>query len=218
MFEADVIFSVIDANGLAEVTVKVGEEITLYVNMTTLGEDVYGFDLEVDISDPNLGWIDNTPYDPNNPPGPGTARILATPRYAFFDYWGPGQIQEEGIELSGANIGSPISDGLLASFVYTPQVQGDVTLELVNLSLTTTAKLENIVIHQVDSEMQSLNTSGPEEMLSVQAFPQTQPEEMDVSETMKLLEEIWLEDNGIRELVSEEQWNLFIQSVKDATQ
>jgi hypothetical protein len=217
--DPNVIFSVIDANSLAEVTMNVGEEITFYVNMTTLGEDVYGFDVEVDISDPNLGWIDNTPYDANNPPGPGTARILATPRCNFYDYWGPGQIREEGIELSGVNIGSPMYDGHLASFVYTPQVPGDATLKLINLNSTTTAKLENIVIHQVDTEMLMLSVPGPEEMFAVQALPQTQPEEeIDLGEIIKILEDIWLEDNGIRELVSEEKWDQFIQSIKDAAQ
>lgn len=71
----------------------------------------------------------------------------------------------------------------------------------------------------LDSEMLLLNVPGPEEMFAVQALPQTQPEEeIDISELMKLLEDIWLEDNGIRELISEEQWDQFIQSVKDSAQ
>jgi len=145
----DVIFSIVDANGLSEITIDANESITLYVNMTAVEyNSINIFGVEVNISDPNAGSIDNRAYDPNNPPGPGTARILAEPRTSFFDYWGPGRAQEEGIELSGVNFGAPISDGRIASFVFTCDGQGDVTLNLINWITSYTAKLESIVIHQ----------------------------------------------------------------------
>ena len=147
--DPNVTFSIVDANGLSEITIDVNDSITLYVDMETREEDVYVFHLEVNISDPNLGSIDNTPYDPNNPPGSGTARILADPRTSFFDYWGPGINQEEGIELIGAaSLSSDLSDGHLASFVFTCESEGDVTLELTNWASWTTAELKTITIHQ----------------------------------------------------------------------
>jgi len=144
--------SIVDANGLNEIAIDVNDSITLYVDMITTAEDVYTFHIEVHISDPNLGSIDNTAYDLNNPPGPGTARILAEPRTPFYDYWGPSYEQEEGIRLCGASFVGVISDGHLASFEFTCQSQGDVTLELVNWgsSSSSTVVLESIIIHQTD--------------------------------------------------------------------
>jgi hypothetical protein len=105
---------------------------------------VYRFDVEVVISDSNLGSIDNIEH-PN-----GTAQILATPRVPSFDYWGPGTIQEEGIRLRGFSILSGVmSDGHLASFVFTCREAGDVTLELINDN-PPFPQLEDILIHQID--------------------------------------------------------------------
>jgi hypothetical protein len=92
---------------------------------------VYVFSLEATVSDPNLGWIDNTPYDPNDPYGGGTAEILAAPRWDIFDHWGPGYSQDEGIRFFALSLSGPIDDGLIASFVYTPIAEGTVTLDLV---------------------------------------------------------------------------------------
>ena len=148
--DPNTILSIVDANGLDEIAIDVNDSITLYVDMITTAEDVYTFHIEVNISDPNLGSIDNRSNDPDNPSGPGTARILAEPRTQFFDYWGPGLEQEEGIELWGASFVGVMSDGHLASFEFTCQSQGDVTLELINWgsSSSSTVVLENIIIHQ----------------------------------------------------------------------
>jgi hypothetical protein len=155
--DPNVTYSIVDASSNSEITMDVGDSITLYVDMvTTELNNICLFNIEVNISDPNLGSIDNTAYDPDDPPGPGTARILAEPRNEEFDYWGPGFEQEEGIQLCGANMSSAMFDGHLASFVFTCESQGDVTLELVNWdSLNTDGekvfpKLESIIIHQVD--------------------------------------------------------------------
>jgi hypothetical protein len=148
----NVTYSIVDANGLDEITMNVNDTITLYVDKVTAGEDVYTFYIEVNISDPNLGSIDNTAYDPNNPPGLGTARILAEPRSEGFDYWGPGLQQEEGIELFAVSLSGAMSDGNLASFVFTCRSEGDVILELVNLSPSSTTALESITIHQLNPD------------------------------------------------------------------
>jgi len=153
--DPNVTYSVVDASSNSEITMDVGDSITLYVDMvTTELNNVCIFDIEVNISDPNLGSIDNTAYDPDDPPGPGTARILAEPRDEDFDYWWPGFEQEEGIQLFGASMSSAMSDGHLASFVFTCEGQGDVTLELINWTSSNTdgehvfPKLESIIIHQ----------------------------------------------------------------------
>ncbi|MHC4336999.1 MAG: hypothetical protein ACYSTG_03480 [Planctomycetota bacterium] len=140
----NVVYRIVDANGLSEITIDVNDSITLYVDMETNDVNVYSFDVEVVISDPNLGSIDNTEC-PN-----GTAQILATPRTPYFDYWGPGTIQEEGIRLRDFNILSgPMSDGHLASFVFTCREAGDVTLDLIN-DYPPFPQLEDILIHQID--------------------------------------------------------------------
>ena len=102
--------------------------------------------MEANISDPNLGWIDNTEYDPNNP---GTAEILAWPRDTFFDYYGPGYTQPEGIQFCAASFAGPMEDGNLASFIYTATEPGYVILTLVNYD-TVPATLEEMIIRQVD--------------------------------------------------------------------
>jgi uncharacterized repeat protein (TIGR01451 family) len=71
--DPNIVFAIKDANDLTEITLPVGQSVRLYLTKETTDEDVYSFYLEANISDPNLGWIDNTEYDPNNP---GTAEIL----------------------------------------------------------------------------------------------------------------------------------------------
>jgi hypothetical protein len=214
--DPNIIYSIVDANDSNEITIDVNESITLYVKMvTTEANNVATFDIEVDISDTNLGSIDNTAYDPNDPPGPGTARILAQPRDSSFDYWGPGVEHEEGIELHGASFTSAISDGNLANFVFTCEGQGDVTLQLINLGSTNTdcnpvfPKLENIVIHQVIEGMGESMSGGMEEMST------TPTEQPDIDEIVDWMDDVWREDEEIKDSFSKPEWNDFIDSVEN---
>lgn len=210
--DANVIYSIVDVNGLSEITLDVNESITLYVDIVSTNENnVWAFDIEVDISDPSLGSIDNTEY-----PG-GTAQILAGPdRDTSWDYWGPGAEQEEGIELFGLTTGGAIADGHLASFVFTCEGQGDVTLELKNWESFNTdneavfPKLETIVIHQIDPLMMMGMGGGMEEMLG------TPPDEIDIDEIVSWLEELWSDDKEIRKTYSKAEWNDFIDSVMNS--
>lgn len=162
--DPNMIYSIVGANGLDEITIDIGQTVTLYVDMNTIdSNEVWNFDVEVVISDPNLGSIDNTAYDPNDPPGDGTARILASPgRWSIFDRWGPGLQQEDGIYLSGLCVGGAFEDGHLASFEFTCQDQGDVKLDLINWDTTSTSgqklcpTLESILIHQNEPAVQSM--------------------------------------------------------------
>ncbi len=199
--DPNIIFSIVDTNGLDEITINVNDSITLYVDMVTTGENVHIFNVEADISDPNLGSIDNTEYDS------GTARILAEPRSEGLDYWGPGIYQEEGIELFGTSSGAPMSDGHMASFLYTCNGRGDVTLELINWDSSGTVGLESIIIHQTDPNSQEMMGSAMSGMLMEQ---QTQ-----VDELVRWLEELWLYDEEVREIYSKDEWDAFVDSVKN---
>jgi hypothetical protein len=214
--DPNIIFRIVDANGSSEITIDVNESLTLYVTMETNGVDVFIFDVEIDISDTNLGSIDNTSH-PN-----GTAEILALPRDPFFDYWGPGVSQEEGIELAAASFfDSAISDGHLASFVFTCEGYGDVTLTLINWIETISPVLESIIIHQIDPNSQPMMESG---MGGTQEFQQSQSVQViDVNEQaiidrlVRWLEEIWAQDET-KEIFSEAEWQEFIDSVKNSYQ
>lgn len=200
--DPNVFYAIIDPNGMSEASIPVGQSIRLYLHKTTLDESVYIFSLEVTNSDPNLGWIDNTAYDPNNPPGYGSAELLATPRCEFFDYWGPGYTQEEGIQFLAASIYEPIYDGLIASFVYTPAAEGTVTLELVNYLDSASAELFSIVLHQYD----------PYEQMAMSSDTTMSSES--IEEIVQTLEEIWEETPEVRETIEEERWIEFIEAVK----
>jgi hypothetical protein len=206
--DPNIIFSIVDANGLNEITMNVDETVTLYIDMLTLEANITLFDLEVNISDPNLGSIDNTAYDS------GTARILAEPRNEGFDYWGPGIYQEEGIELFGTNIGTPMSDSHLASFIYTCDGQGDVTLDLIDWDSSGTAQLESILIHQVDPYSQQMMGGGMSGMTAMSGS--VAPLSSEVAELVRWLEELWLYDEEVREMYSEDEWNEFIDRVRNA--
>jgi hypothetical protein len=176
--------------------------------------------VEADISDPNLGTIDNTAYDPNDPPGDGTARILASPnRWTGFDRWGPGYQQENGVSLSGVCYSGAFEDGHLASFEFTCQGTGDVELTLLNRDTLNTSgekqspTLHGMLIHQYDpmaaqsmmsSEMITTSTTEIQE-------PTLTPEEM-----VQALEEIWETDDQIQETVSEKDWKKFIKSIEQS--
>jgi hypothetical protein len=206
--DPNIIFSIVDANGLDEITINVNDSITLYVDMTANGGNVHVFNVEADISDPNLGFIDNTAYNS------GTARILAEPRDEGFDYWGPGIYQEEGIELFGTSIGTPMSDGHIASFVYTCNGQGDVTLDLIDWDSSGTAELSGILIHQVDPYSQQMMSGGMGAAEASQFLGPVENTDV-VDELERQLEQMWLDSEEIREMYSEDEWNEFIDSVRD---
>lgn len=210
--DANVIYSIVDVNGLSEITIDVNESITLYVDIASTTENnVRSFDIDVDISDPNLGSIDNTEH-PN-----GTAQILAEPnRLSFADYWGPGLGQEEGIRLYGTTLNSAIADGHLASFVFTCEGPGDVTLELKNWASFNTdgeavfPKLETIVIHQIDPEMMM---GGEMMSASPESTQSESTEEIDIDELVSWLEELWSKNKEIKKTYNKAEWDDFINSV-----
>jgi hypothetical protein len=197
--DPNIIFRIVDVNGSSEITIDVNESITLYVTMETNDVSVFIVDVEVDISDTNLGSIDNTEHPS------GTAQILATPRDPFFDYWGPGAAQEEGIQFTAASFSSPISDGNLASFVFTCEGYGDVTLTLINWLETISPTLESIIIHQADPNSQPLmggetaSTSGTDDLVG-------------------WLEDLWPTEKELRESFSKPEWDEFVDAVKNSYQ
>ena len=208
----NVVYRIVDANGLSEITIDVNDSITLYVDMETNDVNVYDFDVEVVISDTNLGFIDNTEH-PN-----GTAQILASPREPLWDYWGPGINQEEGIRLSGTGVlSAAMSDGHLASFIFTCKGEGDVTLELIN-GMSPFPKLEDIIIHQIDPNSQEMMGmgGGMDEMLNTQEMQPAQPTQQEIDEIVSWLEQILLEEDGIGESINEAEWNEFIDSLRNA--
>jgi len=215
----DVTYSIVDADDSNEITIDVNDSITLYVKMVTTEENnVRTFNIEVNISDPNLGSIDNREYDPNDP-NSSTARILAEPRLSWADYCGPGSEQAEGVRFYGTNLDSAISDGNLASFVFTCEGQGDITLELINwCSYNTNSEnvypeLESILIHQTEIVVEGIGG---------EMFVMPQPEqEVDADKIDRLVswtEEIWLQEEEIRERYSEAEWQEFIDSIKNSGQ
>jgi hypothetical protein len=214
--DPNIIYSLVDASGLSEITLDINDSITLYVNIASSNDNnVWAFDVEVNISDPNLGSIDNTEYPD------GTAQILAEPnKDPSWDYWGSGAWQEEGIRLLGLTTGNAIADGHLASFVFTYEGPGDVTLELINcVSFNTDneevfPKLESIVIHQLDPQMMG---AGSEMLLTQETTLFESPQEdVDIDDVVNWLEDLWLLDQEIRKTYNRAEWNDFIESVENA--
>jgi uncharacterized repeat protein (TIGR01451 family) len=169
--DPNIVFDITDANGLDEIELTVGQSVRLYVNKETVDEDIYSFYLEAATSDPNLGWIDNTEYDPNNP---GTAEILASPRDEFYDYYGPGYTQYEGIQFSAVSFGNVMQDGNLASFLYTATQPGYVTLTLLNYD-TNPVTLESIVIRQADPNDPNNIPDEPNSFNEPPVYPESSP-------------------------------------------
>ena len=202
--DPDFIYSIVDTNGLNEITLTTGETVTLYIDMalTVPNNIMYSFDAEVNISNPNSGSIDNTAYPS------GTAEILAT--HSGFDDWGPGDYQQEGIQFFFARIGTPISEGNMVSFEYTSGAVGDVTLQIVNPG-TTDIQYNDILIHQVASASQSQSMMMQPASMSTQ-----QSYEITLEETVAFLERIWIEEEEIRERYTKEEWDAFIESVRNA--
>ena len=194
--DPNVFYAVVDPNGFSDVSIPVGQSVRLYLDKTTVGQDVYVFSLEAMISDPNLGWIDNTAFDPNDPYGGGTAEILATPLAGFFDYWGPGYTQEAGIQFLTASFNGPINDGVIASFVYVATAPGTVTLELIDYLESVPSGLTSITLHQYEPEGQvetAVKSTG---------------------EIVEMLEGMWEETPELQESIHEDDWTEFIEAVK----
>lgn len=200
-----VFYAIVDPNGQSEVSIPAGAPVRLYLTMTTLGRDVSIFSLEATISDPNLGWIDNTPHDPNVLLDASTAELLATPRALFFDYWGPGNTQAEGIQFLAASFGGPMDDGVIASFVYTPTAVGDVTLSLIDYVDTVPSGLQSIRLHQYAPLAEPMTMSALSGGDTITVPP--------LSETVEMLEAIWEESPDVRDVIAEEEWIEFIDAV-----
>ncbi len=167
--DPNIIYSIADADGLDEITLGVGQTMTLYVDMKTLEEVVQVFSVEVSISDPNLGWIDNRPWNPNDPDS-STARILAEPRTSFFDYICPGAEQPEGILFVAASFAGAMSDGHMARFQYTASNPGCVRLRLRNEVSGQRATLKSLTIHQVDPNSLQTKADRPDGLLGSASF------------------------------------------------
>ncbi|MCK4997877.1 MAG: hypothetical protein KAS23_00025 [Anaerohalosphaera sp.] len=222
--DPNLVFSIVDPNGLDEITINVNDTVTLYINMTNNSQvGVWAFNVDATISDPNLGSIDNTPYDPNNPPGAGTARLLAGPyRWTMFDSWGPGAVQQEGINFTAVNalLVGGFDDGHLASFEFTCQGLGDVTLELVNLETSGTngnnlhPTVESILIHQVDpnSLLEGMSMMSSQELLTTEPQPTT----VSTEEILMWLNYLWKTDDDIQNMIDKKDWKLFIKSVEES--
>jgi hypothetical protein len=241
--DPNLLYQIVDSLGQDEITIHVGQTVTLYVDMLTRDTDrVWLFAVETDISDPNLGTLDNTAYDPNNPPGPGTARILAGPnRWTWFDRWEPGILQLEGIYLSGVSEGNAFEDGHLASFEFTCRGIGDVALELINLETISITgdplypTVKGILIHQIDptasitaSAQLMMDSTAPTSWDYETASLDSEISLTDTESTVSIttasstedlalfLEELWLTDPSIRDMFSQEDWQTFVESVEQS--
>ncbi|HOK65341.1 MAG TPA: hypothetical protein PK054_04070 [Anaerohalosphaeraceae bacterium] len=226
VIDPNLFYAITDSEDANEITLTVGESVRLYIQKTTLEQEVRLIYLEATISDTELGWIDNTEYDPNNPES-STAELLVEPRYTFFDYWGPGETQPEGIVFFATGLGQNLSDGPVASFVYTASEPGDVILDLIDYGQIPSAR-HRMVIHQVapmqanapdTQSFQTMSFAVPEaENLSSAESAETAAESQIVTEeAVEFLERIWEEDPQIREQISEEQWNDFIEKVRNSS-
>jgi len=209
-----VFYALVDENNLNEITLPVGQSMRVYITKSSPTEEVYVIHLEADISNTLLGWIDNTPYDPLNPPGNGTAELLAIPRATSFDDWGPGYEQPEGIYFMAASLSGAIQDGAAASFVYTAAAAGDVTLNLINY-MEQNDQLSSILIHQYDPELQMMMSGGMMSELSMQTETS---QSVDVEALANDLQEIWENDPELQQTIPESEWNAFIQSVRNSDQ
>jgi hypothetical protein len=201
----DFIYSLVDANGLDEITLTIGESVTLYIDMemTDSNNTIYVFDAEVNISDPNLGSIDNTEYPS------GTAQILVGSRGDEFNYWGPGDYQQQGIQFIFVSLGTPIPEGNLASFEYTCQTTGDVILELINPG-TINIQYKEMLIHQAATASQSQSMSMQPDSMS------TQQSVSDNEDNVEFLERVWINEKDIRRQYTQDEWDAFVESVRNA--
>jgi hypothetical protein len=193
-FDPNIIYSLHDANGQDEIVLGTGESIRLNISKQSLGIESISLFLEVFISDPNSGWIDNREYDPNDPNAFGKAEILAQPRMTCFDYYGPGYTQFEDILFSAVSFLEPMEDGSIASFVYTATRPGDVALLLIDYE-SIPSMLTPIIIHQVESGG-AYSASG------------------DPNDTVEFLENIWNTSPELQQANSWASWQAFLEAVR----
>ncbi len=92
----------------------------------------------------------------------------------------------------------------MASFVYTCNGQGDVTLELISWHSSDTTRLESIIIHQIDPNSQQMMGSGMGEM-----------QEASVDEIIQFLKYLLNQQNEISEGFVEAEWMKFINGTKE---
>ncbi len=118
----------------------------------------------------------------------------------------------------GLSSGGAFQDGHLASFEFTCLGAGDVELHLLNQETTSTSgeplypTMEGMLIHQNDPNAQQMMSSGmSSSAMMVSQEPSLSPEEM-----VEFLEDIWLTDDGIQEVIDEEDWLEFIKSVSQS--
>lgn len=216
VIDPNLFYAITDSEDANEITLTVGQSVRLYVQKTTLEQEVRMMYLEVTISDTQLGWIDNTEYDPNNPEG-STAELLAEPRYTFFDYWGPGETQPEGILFFATSLGQDIGDGEVASFVYTASAAGDVELELIDYGAIPSVR-RKMLIHQVDSMQASAGGGETLEAMSASASLESAADSaIVIEEAVEFLEQIWEDSPELRQQVSEEEWNEFLDDVRNSS-
>lgn len=219
--DPNITFSIHSPDMLSEITLAVGESITLYIDKVTDSEDIYIINLEAMISDPNLGCIDNRTIDPNDPNNSGTARLLFEPRVTSFDYWGPGKTQLQGIEFLGFNLSEPIQDGALASFIYTATAEGTVELQLADY--VNYSHLESIIIHQQAPAVMTAQTSGDlmtlsAETTSAESSSPLIAEEIDPDELADFLDDVYNTDEELQQAIDEESWTEFVESVRNGNE
>lgn len=215
--DSNIVISIVDVDGSNEITLDVNESITLYLRLATAEQGGFGiFDIEAMISDTNIGSIDNREYNADKPDDPnnGTARILAEPRDPFFDYVGPGYEQPEGISMIAVSIESDMNDGDLASFVFTKSGKGDIVLSPISYLTDIYTKLEGILIHGVepDSPPEATDSNSPAE----EGGGASEGDVADTNELATWLGEVWVQEPNLQQILTEEEWNQFIETVEDS--
>ncbi len=73
-----------------------------------------------------------------------------------------------------------------------------------------------MTIHQIDPYSQQMMPGGMS--MTLEGTQVQAPQELDLDEMARRLEEIWLADDGIQEVISEDRWLEFINSIKEAAQ
>lgn len=74
------------------------------------------------------------------------------------------------------------------------------------------ARLEGIMIHQIDPYSAQM-MSGDISMMPESMESETQ--QLSLDEMVRQLEDLWLADDGIQEVISEDDWRQFIDSLKE---
>jgi hypothetical protein len=225
--DENIAFRIVDIDDNNEITIEPDTSITLYLRLSTNDPcGINGFETEIQISDPNLGEMDNREYSggDSNTWSNSTARILATPRYSYYDYAGPGYEQEAGIVLSAISMfAGDINDGNLASFVFTCKGEGDVTLTILSYNSEINPRVYSMVIHQTGSQQMMMPggdnfMSLQENSLELESTIEESPVEQVVStaELVSWLENLRETDPNISQAISEDDWEDFVNSIQDS--